>query len=510
MLDVAIIGAGVTGCAIARELSRYQLNVCVIESSEDVCCGTSKANSAIIHAGYDAAAGSLKARFNVEGNKMMDKIADELDIHFRRIGSLVVMFEGDDRADLEKLYERGIKNGVEGMRIIEKDELRSMEPNIADDAVAALYAPSAGIVCPFGMTVAYAENAYDNGVKFIFNTRVTQITKKDGLYEITATETFDPARIKDREGFNGSEDFENAASGRRQVSFTAKAVVNAAGVYADEIHNMVSSCRFEIKARRGCYFLLDKNAGNYAGHVVFTLPNRMGKGILTAPTVHGNLIIGPDALDTDDKESTCTTAEELDRVRAGVCRNFKNPPMKSVITSFAGLRAHEKDGDFIIGECADAEYFFDCAGIESPGLSAAPAIGVYVAGLVARKLKAEAKKDFDPIRKGIVEASKLSFEERNELIAKNPAYGNIICRCEGISEGEIIDSIKRSVGATTLDGVKRRVRAGMGRCQAGFCSPRTMEIISRELGIPLKAVRKSGSGSLMIPNENINEKYHQE
>ncbi|MCR5321731.1 MAG: NAD(P)/FAD-dependent oxidoreductase [Lachnospiraceae bacterium] len=487
MLDVAIIGAGVTGCAIARELSRYSLDICVIESCEDVCCGTSKANSAIIHAGYDAAAGSLKARFNVEGNKMMDKLSEELDIHFKRIGSLVVMFEDDDRAKLEELYDRGIKNGVEGLRIVEKDELRKLEPNIAEDAVAALYAPSAGIVCPFGMTIAYAENAYDNGVRFIFNTKVTGISKKDGAYEITACDEKD-----------------------KEVNFTAKAVINAAGVYADEIHNMVSRIKYDIKARRGCYFLLDKSAGDFTKHVVFTLPSKMGKGILTAPTVHGNLIVGPDALDTDDKESTCTTSEELDNVRANVNRNFKNPPMKSVITSFAGLRAHEKNGDFIIGECADAENFFDCVGIESPGLSAAPAIGVYMAEMAAARLNAKKKENFISTRKGIVETSKLSFDERNELIAKDPAYGNIICRCEGISEGEIIDSIKRSVGATTLDGVKRRVRAGMGRCQAGFCSPRTMDIIARELGIPLKDVRKSGPDSLMIPNAYINDKYPQE
>ena len=482
MPDVAIIGAGVVGCAIARELSKYSLDICVIEKCEDVCCGTSKANSAIIHAGYDAASGTLKARFNVEGNKMMDRLAEDLDIHFKRIGSYVVMFEGDDRSKLTELYDRGIKNGVEGLRIIEKDELKSVLPNIAEDAVAALYAPSAGIVCPFGMTVAFAENACANGVKFIFDAEVTGIAKKDGGYEITCG--------------NGS-------------TITAKAVINAAGVYADRIHNMVSSRKYEIKARRGCYFLLDKSAGSFVDHIVFTLPNAMGKGILTAPTVHGNLIVGPDALETDDKESTCTTAEELDKVRACVTRNLKNPPMKAVITSFAGLRAHEKNGDFIIGECEDAAGFFDCVGIESPGLSAAPAIGAYVADMLASGLNAAKKEDFIATRKGIAETAKLSSEERNALIAKDPAYGNIICRCEGISEGEIIESIRRNPGATTLDGVKRRVRAGMGRCQAGFCTPRTMEILARELGIPLKSVRKSGPDSFMIPNEDLNGKYRQ-
>ncbi len=482
MPDVVIIGAGVTGCAIARELSKYSLDICVVEKSEDICCGTSKANSALIHAGYDAAPGSLKARFNVEGNRMMDKLARDLDIHFKRIGSYVVLFEGDDRSKLEELYERGLKNGVEGMRIIEKDELHKLEPNLADDAVAALYAPSAGIVCPFGMTSAFAENAYENGVRFVFDTKITGIEKKDGMYVLSGSGSF---------------------------TTTAKAVVNAAGLYSDAIHNMVSAEKYSIKARRGCYFLLDKSAGSFVNHIIFTLPNAMGKGIVTAPTIHGNLLVGPDALDTDDKESTCTTAEELDKVRACVNRNLKNPPLKAVITSFAGLRAHGSNGDFIIGECKDAPGFFDCVGIESPGLSAAPAVGLHVAGLVAGYLSAELKKDFISTRKGIPEVGKLSFEERNALVAKDPAYGNIICGCEGISEGEIVEAIRRKPGATTLDGVKRRVRAGMGRCQAGFCTPKTMEILARELDIPFKSVRKSGPESLMIPNTDINEKYRQ-
>ena len=491
MYDVAIIGAGVVGCAIARELSRYSLRICVIEKYEDVCCGTSKANSAIIHAGYDAVSGSLKARFNVEGNRMMDELSKELDFHFRRNGSLVVMFKGEDRSKLEELYERGLRNGVEGMRIIERDELVKMEPGISDDAEAALYAPSAGIVCPFGMTVALAENANVNGAEFFFNTEITGIL-----------------RSQDGAGY-ALKGMVRSRSGSSETVFETRAVVNAAGVYADVIHNMVSSDRISIKPRRGCYFLLDKTAGGFVEHTIFTLPGREGKGILTAPTVHGNLIVGPDALETDDKESTCTTAEELDIVRASANRNLKNPPLRSVITSFAGLRAHEEKGDFVLGECKDAPLFFDCAGIESPGLSAAPALGVYMAGMVAGRLNASRKDNFISTRRGIVETGKLGIAERNALIAQNPAYGNIICRCEGISEGEIIDSIRRPLGATTLDGIKRRVRAGMGRCQAGFCSPRSMEIISRELGIPFKEVCKSGVDSLFIPNEDLNGKYPQ-
>lgn len=488
MYDVVIIGAGVSGCAIARELSKYRLKIGVIEKSEDVCCGTSKANSAIIHAGYDAANGTLKARLNVMGNEMMDGLSRDLDFHFRRNGSLVVMFEGDDRSKLEELYKRGIANGVKDLRIIEKEELRQMEPNLADDAVAALYAPSAGIVCPFGMTIAFAENACANGVEFMFNTTVNDVLFNEDCYNIAVTEKV----------LHGKD---------KNYLIETKAVVNAAGVYSDVIHNMVSGKKYTITPRRGCYFLLDKSAGSFVEHTIFTLPGPLGKGILTAPTVHGNLIVGPDALDTDDREGTNTTAGELDKVRQAVCRNLKNPPMKSVITSFAGLRAHESSGDFIIGECEDAKLFFDCVGVESPGLSAAPAIGVVLAEEVAGRLGAAKKDDFTATRKGILNPAQLSQQERNALIKEHPEYGNIICRCEMISEGEIIDSIRRPLGARSLDGVKRRTRAGMGRCQAGFCSPRTMEIISRELNIPLYEVTKSGGDSLLIPNETLNRKY---
>ena len=489
--DAVIIGAGVTGCAIARELSRFDLNICVVEKCEDVCCGTSKANSAIVHAGYDAVPGSKKAVLNVMGNSMIEELSAKLDFHFKRIGSLVVMYEGDDREKLEELYERGIKNGVEGMRIVEKDELHKLEPNIAETATAALYAPSAGIVCPFGMTIAFAENAFDNGVVFKFNSAVTGIGKtcENGCnYEIS---------LKDA----------SKAGDADTGIIRTKALINAAGVYADEIHNMVSSIKLDIHARRGCYFLLDKQSGNYVEHVIFTLPGAMGKGIITSPTVHGNLIVGPDALDTDDKESTCTTAVELDKVKAAVNRNLKTPPLKNVITSFAGLRAHETGGDFVIGEVTDAPFFFDAAGIESPGLTAAPAIGKTVAEEVALRLKAGLKADFCESRKGVPEPAAMSMDERNALIAKEPAFGRIICRCEGISEGEIVDSIRRSLGARSLDGVKRRVRAGMGRCQAGICSPKVMEILARELNVPFESITKSGGASRLIPEGKLNDKY---
>ena len=471
--DVVVIGGGVIGCAVARELSRFQLKTCVLERDEDVCSGTSKANSAIVHGGFDAEPGSLKARFNVEGNRMMGQLAEELDFDFKRNGSLVLCFAEEDRPALQKLYDKGIANGVEGMSIISGDEVRSLEPNVEDTVVAALQVPSGGIVCPFGLTIALAENACENGVEFRFLTEVQKIGKTEDGYVLETS----------------------------KGQITAKYVVNAAGVYADKFHNMVSEKKIHITARKGDYCLLDKEAGGIVTRTIFQLPTKMGKGVLVTPTVHGNLLTGPTATDVEDKEKTATTAEDLDSLMGRASLSVKDIPFRQVITSFAGLRAHEDGDDFIIGEAEDAEGFFDAAGIESPGLSSAPAIGVYLAELIAEKAGAGKKADWNGRRKGIVRPEFLSKEERAELIRQNPSYGTIICRCEGASEGEIVDAITRTLGAKSLDGVKRRVRQGMGRCQAGFCTPRTMEILSRELGIPMEEICKNAPGSEMLTGQ---------
>lgn len=468
--DAVIIGAGVTGCAIARELSRYDLRTCVMEREEDVCSGTSKANSAIVHAGYDAEPGSLKARFNVEGNVMMESLSKELDFEFTRNGSLVLCFAEEDLPALKELYEKGVTNGVKDLSIITGDEARAMEPNLTDTVVAALWAPMGGIVCPFGLTIALAENACDNGVEFTFNKEVRGIKRVEGGYGI---ETADG-------------------------TVTTKYVINAAGVYADAFHNMVSEKKIHITARKGDYCLLDKEAGDHVSHTIFQLPGKLGKGVLVTPTIHGNLLTGPTAKDIEDKEGVSTTAEELAFVMEKSVRGVKNIPFRQVITSFAGLRAHEDGDDFVIGEAEDAPGFFDAAGIESPGLSSAPAIGVYVAELVASKAEAEKKENWNGTRKGICRPEKMTKEERAALIKEHPEYGTIICRCEGVSEGEIIDSINRTLGAVSLDGVKRRVRAGMGRCQAGFCTPRTMEILARERGVKMEDICKNAPGSEML------------
>ena len=471
--DVVVIGGGVIGCAVARELSRYQVKACVVEREEDVCSGTSKANSAIVHGGFDAAPGSLKAKFNILGSQMMEELSKELDFDYKRNGSLVLCFAEEDKPALEALYEKGVKNGVKGMSIISGDEVRKREPNIEDTVVAALDVPSGGIVCPFGLTIALAENACDNGVEFQFLTEVETIEKEAEGYVLKTS----------------------------KGEIHTACVVNAAGVYSDQIHNFVSEKKLHITARKGDYCLLDKEAGSLVSHTIFQLPTKMGKGVLVSPTVHGNLLTGPTATDIEDKEQTATDAKELDSLMSRAALSVKGIPFRQVITSFAGLRAHEDGDDFVIGEVSDAPGFFDAAGIESPGLSSAPAIGQWLAEKVAEKLNAKQKEDWNGTRKGIVRPELLSKEERAELIRKNPAYGTIICRCESVSEGEIVDAITRTLGAKSLDGIKRRVRQGMGRCQAGFCTPRTMEILSRELGIRMEEVCKNAPGSEMLTGQ---------
>ena len=474
MYDVVIIGAGVSGSATARELSRYDLKICVVEKEEDVCCGTSKANSGIVHAGFDAESGSLMAKLNVEGNQMMEALSKELDFHFERNGSLVVCLNEEDRPNLQKLYERGVKNGVKELRIIEREELVKLEPNIADEAVAALYAPTGGIVCPFGMNIAMAENAAVNGVEFRFDTEVTGFERKQGIW-----------LVKTNKG-----------------EIETKYIVNAAGVYADVFHNMVSEKKIHITPRRGDYCLLDRSTKGFVTHTIFQLPSKFGKGVLVTPTVHGNTLVGPTAIDIEDREGTNTTGQGIDELIGKAGTTVKNLPIRQVITSFAGLRAHEDGHEFRIGELEDAKGFIDCAGIESPGLTSAPAIGKMVAGIVKELTNAKKKDNFIAVRKGILNPKDLSKEEYSKLIKEKPEYGNIICRCEMITEGEIIDSIKRPLGAKSLDGVKRRTRAGMGRCQSGFCSPRTIEILARELGVSPSEITKSGGESKIIVGIN--------
>lgn len=496
MYDVIVIGAGVSGCAIARELSRFDLNIAVLEKAVDVCEGTSKANSGIVHAGYDAMPGTLKARLNLQGSHKMEALSKELDFSYKRNGSMVLCFEEKDKEKLEELKARGEQNGVEGLRILSREELCEMEPAAGENAVAALYAPTGAIVCPFGLTIALAENAADNGVAFKFNSLVKEIKRqKEGYLVKTEDQTYE-----------------------------TKVVINAAGVYADEIHNMISSQKLEITPRKGEYLLYDKNLGSLVSHTLFQLPTSLGKGILVTPTVHGNLLTGPTAVDIESREETDTTGEGIEQVLQKAALSVRDIPARSVITSFAGLRAHvtnlpeeqevwvgvkssDLKDDFVIGEVCDAPGFIDVAGIESPGLSCAPAVGEYVAKIVQKILSPSLKDHFVSVRKGIPSMSLSSDEERHKLIKENPAYGNVICRCEMVTEGEILNAIHRTLGAVTTDGIKRRTRAGMGRCQSGFCNPKVVEILARELGKDESAIRKSGENSwyLLSTDDGLQE-----
>ena len=470
MRDVVIIGAGVTGTSVAYNLSKFKGDFLVVEKHSDVCEETSKANSAICHGGYDAEPGSMKAKMNVEGNHMMREIADELSFPYKQIGTLVLCHDEKDFPKLQKLYDQGIENGVSGMEIIYNEQILKMEPHVEKDVYAALYSKEAGIVDPFLMNVAYAEGSNLNGVEYKLNTEIVEIKEADDHYIL---------KTKDGE------------------EIQTKAVVNAAGLYSDAIHDMVmDDKKFEIRARRGEYLLLDKATAGYVNHVLFNLPTEKGKGILVTPTIDENTLIGPTSDFVDDKADLVTTRKAIEEVIDKVNDTVDNVPVRQVITSFSGNRAHESSGDFILQETKKG--FFDCVGIESPGLTSAPAIGKYMAGLVKDSLELEENPDFKAGRNPIPKTSEMTAEEHNELIKKNPKYGKIICRCEKVTEGEILDAIHAPVGATTVDGIKRRCRATAGRCQGGFCLPSIIEILSRELGVDQEEITKKGNKSTYI------------
>ncbi len=471
MYDVVIVGAGIIGTFIARELSRYKLKIAVLDKLNDVACATTKANSAIIHCGYDAKPGTLKAKLNVLGNPMFDSICEELDVHFKRVGSLVLAFNDEEMNTLNELYQRGIQNGLKNIYVVEKEQLKSLEPNLSDSAAGALYAPDCGIIGPFELAVALAENAVENGVELLLNTEVSAIEKNDELFKVQTTAGVIKARY----------------------------IINCAGVHADHINNMVSKEWFKITPRRGQYFVLDKSAGDLVSKVIFQCPTKMGKGVLVLPTVHGNILVGPDSEDIEDKQNLETTMERLEHVRTAAMKSIQNIPFDKSITSFTGLRASAEKGDFIIEESNDVKGLINVAGIESPGLSASPAIAQYVVQLIKEINGGFAEKeDFNPHRKKVMRFIELGDKEKAELIKNDPSYGRIICRCELITEGEIVDAIHRKAGAATLDGVKRRVRPGMGRCQGGFCSPRVMEILARELNKDILEIVKDSRASKIL------------
>lgn len=460
MYDVAIIGAGVIGSSIFRELTKYDLKVVVLEKEKDVSMGTSKANSAIVHAGYDPKEGTLMAKYNVAGNEMFEELCKELSVPFKRNGSLILAFDEEDLNTVKKLYENGCKIGVKDLSILNKDEVLEKEPNLGDEIKGALYAPTGGIVGPFEYTIALAENAVQNGGELKLKKEVISI-EKDDVFRIAT---------------NDGEVVE------------AKFVINAAGLYADKIHNLICKESFKIVPRSGEYFIMDKSQGNIVSHTIFQCPSKLGKGVLVTPTVHGNLLVGPDARDIEDKEDLGTAAEGLEGIREASMRSTKKVNFRESIRNFAGLRANPDTGDFIVEENDEVKGFIDVAGMKSPGLSSAPAIALGVVDILEKAgCKLEKKDNFISKREQI-HFMDLAPKEKAELIKENPQYGRIVCRCESITEGEIVDAIKRSFGVLSVDGIKRRCRPGMGRCQGGFCGPKVQEIIAREYNVPLESV----------------------
>ncbi|MGY3749098.1 NAD(P)/FAD-dependent oxidoreductase [Vagococcus acidifermentans] len=473
MYDVTIIGAGIIGSAIAYELGKYQLDVCVLEAENDVSVGTTKANSAILHAGYDPKPGSLNAKLNVEGSVLAKTLCEKLDVPRKEIGSLVIAFSEEDLGTINKLYERGIKNNVAGVRLIAPEEILAMEPNLNKDVFGALYAPTAAIVNPWEYALALAETASKNGITFMFNRKVTGIDTEDGYYTLhTNAETID-----------------------------SRLVINAAGVHAEDIHKMVAEPSFKTIPCRGEYYLLDLEESGTVNHVIFQCPTKVGKGILVSPTVHGNIIVGPNAEDIDSElldtgADLANTIDGLADVAAGARLSVPAINLGNSIRNFSGVRANTDQEDFIIEQVIDG--FYDVAGIKSPGLTAAPAIALHLLDImIADGLKLTEKDSYVDERKR-VHFDEATIEEKQQLISENPDYGRIICRCENITEGDIRRCLKNELPAVSVDGVKRRTLAGMGRCQGGFCGPRVVDIIADELGISPTDVDLDKFGSRIL------------
>ncbi len=469
--DVVVIGAGVVGSLITRELSKYNIRVALLERCNDCAMGATKANSAIVHAGFDAVPGTLKAKLNVRGVELMKKVCKELNVPLKNNEALVVAFSEEEMPHLEMLKDRGEQNGVPGLRIVRREELVELEPNIGDTAVGALVAPTSSIVCPYELTIAGVENAVTNGAEFLRNCEVTDIKYVDDEFKLTTS----------------------------LGEITAEYVINAAGVHSGEIASLIGDNSIEIVVRHGDYYLLDKSQGSLVSRTIFQCPTKMGKGVLVSPTVDGNLIVGPSAEDIDNGDDVATTSVGLEKIYVNAIKSVPAVSLRNAITSFSGNRAHPTSDDFIIGSSEANKKFINAAGIESPGLSSAPAIAEMVDGIINGLSGGfEKKAEFDPCRPEPVRFRHMTTEERAKLIEKNKAYGRIVCRCETITEGEILDAIHAPAGARDVDGVKRRTRAGMGRCQGGFCGSKVVEILARELNVPMNEITKFGGDSKIM------------
>lgn len=474
--NVTIIGGGIVGTAIARELSRYDANILLVEKEPDIAFGGStKANTGIIHAGYHDDPRTLMAKLCPPGNALWSKLAYELDVPFKRAGSFVVALKEEDLHVLKELKRRGIRNKVPDLEIIEEyDRLCEMEPNLNREAMAVLYAPTAGITCPYEMAIALAENATRNGVKILLGTEATGITVEKGGVKGVRTN-----------------------KGNIETDY----VINAAGLWADDISAVAGIGHFTITPRKGEYLIFDKELSGFVNHVLFLVPTPISKGIAVTPTVDGNLVVGPNACDIEDKTDLTTTSAGLKEILGSALNLVPKLSLKkdTIIANYAGLRAESNTGDFIIELYDEVMDFINVAGVKSPGLTSAPAIAEMVVNLLQKAgLELKEKEAFNPYRKSIDRSIReLFFGKAEKLIARDASYGHVICRCEHVTEGEVVEAVRR--GAATLDGIKYRTRAGMGRCQGGFCGPHVIKILARELGIPAEDVTKRGGDSQLLP-----------
>lgn len=468
MRDIIVIGAGVVGCSIARELSKYNLDVLVVEKNSDVSEGISKGNSGIVHAGYNEKIGTLKAKLNIEGNKIFDDLSRDLQFPFKRNSAFILAFSDEEMKTLESLKENGEKLGVEGLEILTREEALNIESNLNKEIVGVLNVKTSGIVSPYEMTIALAENAAENGVEFKLNSKVTNIEKISEGYKVT---------LNNKELVSG------------------KIIINASGLEGAFLNNLVSMTKREINHVKGEYCLFDKVAGAMINKTLFQVPNKLSKGVLVTPTAEGNLLVGPNAVEGKTLE---TSREGIDEILDKSKKSLEELPVARILNTFSGIRPKTKGGDFIIEEVEDAKNFINVIGIDSPGLTAAPAIGVYVVNMIKERLDLVEKKNFKKTREKIVRFAELSLEEKNKLIKEKPAYGHMVCKCEFVTEGEIVESIHRPIKALTVDAIKRRTRASMGGCQGVGCTLPISKILSRELGIDISDINKNSEGSPVI------------
>ncbi|MGI6579506.1 MAG: NAD(P)/FAD-dependent oxidoreductase [Saccharofermentanales bacterium] len=474
MFDVIIIGAGIIGCATAYELSQFDLNVLLLDKENDVSLGASRANTAIVHGGYDPDPATLMGKYNVKGAKRCIELVKTLDVEFRKTGSLIIALDENDLKTLDKYYDRGLLNGVEGMEMLDGEETHRREPNLSEEVIGALWIPESGVINPWEFTISMAEVAVREGVKLELNQKVVEIERKPEYY-LVKTET---------------------------DQFQSKYVVNAAGVHSDQIHNMVAEPAFKIKPTRGQYFLLDRSAGETVKSVIFPCPTELTKGILVSPTVHDNILVGPDAETISDPENTSTTREVLDLIAEQARRSVPSLNFRNNIRNYSGVRANSDYNDFFVK--ISAPNFLDLAAIKSPGLTCAPIIAEEGIKLLEEEgLELKKKDNWDGTRK-IIRFKEIPETERADFIKDNPEYGRIICRCEHVTEGEIIAAIRRGLPIFSLDAIKRRAGSGLGRCQGGFCGPRVQEIIARETGISPLDILLNKTGSYILVDQTKN------